>query len=105
VKENLVNSHVTELRGQADLGAKSKSVQSMRREVTRVSEQIGENPVFKHVQELHQQAEPVYSQERIDEVRKRLPDLTTQQILRRLKREDERKEDERRGRRRGFSFF
>jgi hypothetical protein len=50
------------------------------------------------------QLEPVYSQERIDEVRKMLPDLTTEQIIRRLKREDERKEDDKRGRRRGFGF-
>jgi hypothetical protein len=56
VKENLVRSHVTELRGQADLGAKPKSVQPIRREVTRAREQTGENPVFEHVQELQWQA-------------------------------------------------
>jgi N-methylhydantoinase B/oxoprolinase/acetone carboxylase alpha subunit len=105
VKENVVRSHVTELRVQADLGAKPKSVQPIRREVSRVSEQTGENPVFKHVQELQRDAEPVYSRERIEEIRRILPELTTQQIIRRLKREDERKEDEKRGRRRGFSFF
>jgi hypothetical protein len=105
VKENLVRRHVTELRGQADLDAKPKSVGLICREVSRVSDQTGANPVFKHVQQLQRDAEPVYSRERIEEVRRILPELTTQQIIRRLKREDERKEDEKRGRRRGFSFF
>jgi hypothetical protein len=55
VKENLVRSHVTELRGQADLGAKPKSVQPIRGEVSRAKEQTGENPVSKHVDELKRQ--------------------------------------------------
>jgi hypothetical protein len=100
VKENSVSRHVTELGVQADLGAKPKSAQPIRGEVYRASGQIRENPVLKHVQELQQHAEPVYSRERIEEVRKILPDLTTQQIIRRLK-----FEDEKHGRRRGFSFF
>jgi hypothetical protein len=45
-----------------------------------------------------------YSQERIEEARKIWPGLTTEQIIWRLKREDERKEDKKHGRRRGFSF-
>ena len=105
MKENVVRSHVTELRGQADLGAKPKSVQPIRGEVTRASEQTGENPIEKHVQKLRKQAEPVYSKERIEEARKKWPVLTTEEIIYRLKDADQRAEDKKRGRRRGFSFF
>jgi hypothetical protein len=105
VKENLPKSHVTELRGQADLGAKPKSVQPIRREVSRVSKQTGENPVFKHVHELQRDAEPVYSRERIDEAIKFWSDEPLDMIIWRLKDEDRRKEDKRFGRRRGFGFF
>ena len=105
MKENFVRSHVTELRGQADLGAKPKTVQPIRREVTIAREQTGENPVFNHVQDLQQQAEPVYSKDRIKKARKKWPVLTTEEIIWNLKDEDRRKEDKRLGRRRGFGFF
>ena len=55
MKENLVRSHVTDLGVQADLGAKPKSAQPIRREVTRAIGQTGENPVSKHVDELKRQ--------------------------------------------------
>jgi hypothetical protein len=104
VKENIVRSHVTELRGHADLGAKPKSVQPIRREVTRAKEQPGENPVLKHVQELQRQAEPEYSKERVDEAREKWSEESLDMIIWRLKDEDQRREDKRLGRRRGFSF-
>jgi hypothetical protein len=56
VKENFVRSHVTELKGQADLGAKPKSVQPIHGEVYRDNGQPRENPVLKHVNELQRQA-------------------------------------------------
>jgi hypothetical protein len=87
MKENVVRRHLTELRGQADLGEKPQSVQPIRREISRVSEQTGENPIEKHVQKLKSQAEPVYSQERIDEARKKWPVLSTEEIIRNLKQE------------------
>lgn len=104
MKENLVRRHVTELGVQADLGTKPKSVQPIRKEVARAREKTGENPVFKHVQELRRQAEPVYSKERIEEARKKWPDETLDMIIWRLKHENQRKDDEKHGRRRGFSF-
>jgi hypothetical protein len=73
---------------------------------TVLREQKGVGPrVQKPVEEAgKKQPKPEYFQERIEELRKILPELTTQQIIRRLKLEDERRDDERRGRRRGFSF-
>jgi uncharacterized protein (UPF0297 family) len=105
MKENFVRRHVTELKGQADLGEKPESVQTIRRKVYNSNRQTGENPVLKHVQELHGQSKPAYSKERIEEARTRWPVLTTEEIIRNLKDEDRRKEDKRLGRRRGFGFF
>jgi hypothetical protein len=105
VKENSVRRHVTELGVQADLGAKPKSVQPISREAAGAKEQSGENPVLKHVQELQRQAEPVYPKERIEEARKKWPDMTLDMIIWRLKDKDQRAEDRKHGRRRGFSFF
>jgi hypothetical protein len=105
VKENIVKSHVTEMRGQADVGAKPKSAGLIRRDASTTSEQTGENPILKHVQELQQQAEPAYSKDRIEEARKKWPVLTTEEIIWNLKDADQRAEDKKRGRRRGFSFF
>ena len=105
MKENVVRSHVTELRGQADVGAKPKLIKPIGREVFSAKEQSGENPVFNHVQELHGQSKPAYSKERIEEAKTRWPVLTTEEIIRNLKDEDRRKEDKRLGRRRGFGFF
>jgi hypothetical protein len=104
MKENSVTRHVTDLGIQADLGAKLKSVQPIRREVYRASEQSGENPVLNHVQDLQRQAEPVYPKERIEEARRKWPDMTLDMIIWRFKYDDQRKDDEKHGRRRGFSF-
>jgi hypothetical protein len=65
-------------------------------------EQRGKQPGEEAGQE---QPEPSYSAERIEEARKTWPDLTTEQIIYRLKDEDQRAEDKKRGRRRGFGFF
>jgi hypothetical protein len=56
VKENSVRSHVTELKGQADLGISPKSVQPIRGENYSTTGKAGENPIAKHVNELKGQA-------------------------------------------------
>jgi hypothetical protein len=65
------------------------------------AEQRGQQPVEEAGKK---QPEPEYPQEQIEEARKIWPDLTTEQIIWRLKYEDKRKDDEKHGRRRGFSF-
>jgi hypothetical protein len=103
VKEGIA-APVADLKAHAELGSKPKSVQPIRGEVYRAGGQTGEKPGFNHIQELQQQAEPVYSKERIEEAREIWPDESLNMIIWRLKREDQRKEDEKHGRPRGFSF-
>ena len=104
MKEGIA-AHIAELKGHAELGEKPKSVQPIRGEVSRAGRQTKENPIRKHVAELQQDAEPVYSRERIEKARKTWPGSTLDMIIYRLKREDQRAEDKKRGRRRGFGFF
>jgi hypothetical protein len=55
MKEGIA-AHVAELKGHTDRGPKPKSVQPIRGEVYTAGGQTGENPVFKHVDELKWQA-------------------------------------------------
>jgi hypothetical protein len=72
-------------------------------DLSKPGEQSGENPVLNHVQELQRHAEPVYPKERVDEAREKWPDESLDMVIWRLKDEDQRKEDKKHGRRRGFS--
>jgi hypothetical protein len=98
-------------RREAGWGVKQQTservLRSLPRKPTEQRDQPSSNPQGQQQveQAAKKQSEPEYPQERIEELRKILPELTTEQIIYRLKDEDQRAEDKKRGRRRGFGFF